>query len=332
MSKVVIYTPTYWRSPGTQYRIDMLLESLTANAFKTQLVVGRESALRALYRRLSSMLLDKRKVWDVVGKEISRSITRLKPDYAILIHDVTACASKYLEKENIKTVVSVEDLTTRYVPSIRKNAEKAKRINAILCECLQQAWKVITPSYTLTDHLSSMCGVEAVTVPVGLKPFVSYEEAINRPLPVKIAHTRWLKHPANYAELLSFIQARKDVTFLVHSIGSAKRIREPNVVKYRFDKPQEAIPYLSQAHYGLIVELSDHYTLSTFYYHMALLQPIIGKLNERLKTECSFLGVPIHNDIPGDYEKEVRILANHRVKHQIPLVHNELIKWLKAPV
>jgi len=328
MSKVVIYTPTYWKSPGTQYRIDMLMESLKLRGIDASLIVDREGVLRALYQRLSSILLDKKEVWDFIGKLIGLKVLRYKPDYVILVHDVTACATEYLDKVGVKAIVSVEDLTARYVSSIRKNPSKASAVNNILCQCLEQAWRIITPSYTLSSHINLMCGVKSFTVPVGLKPYIDFIDAVNRQPPIKIAHTRWLKHQANYAELLRFIRATRDALFLVHNIGLATHIKEPNVIKYRFDRPKEAASYLSQAHYGLVVELSDHYTLTAFYYHMALLQPIIGRLSNRLQREAQAMELPIYSTIPSDYERELKILTDIRERYKIPVVHGELLKWL----
>jgi len=326
--KVIIYTPTYWKSPGTQYRVDMLLSSLKAFGINAELIIDNESILRSLYRYLSNVLLDKKKIWHIIGKNITDKVMRQRPDYVILVHDVTACASQYLAKAGIRAIVSIEDLTTRYVASLRKNPEKSKRINDILCECLQETWKVITPAYTLTEHIKSLCNVDSTTVLPGLKPYVELETALQRQPPIKIAHVRWLKHPINYIELNNYINYKKDVIFLLHNIGSAQNIKAPNVIKYRFNTPDEATTFLSQAHYGLIIELSDHFTLSTFYYHMALLQPIIGKLSATLQRETTYLEIPIYSDVVDHYENEIRALANLRKRYEIPQVHQILLKWL----
>lgn len=326
--KVLIYTPTYWKSPGTQYRIDMLKESLSQAGIDVFVKISRENILRNLYKIFSHYLLLNKKTWIIIGKKISTEIAKYRPTYAILVHDVTACASKYLEAMGIRTIISVEDLSARYNSKIYYNFKRRYYIINILCECLKNAWKIITPAYTLSSEISALCGVDVITVPIGLKPYVDFEMAVRRSFPIKIAHVRWLKNHYNFDELIKYIHSNKNVIFFIHNIGLVKNINAPNIIKYRFKRPEEALDFLSRAHYGLIIEYGDFYTLSTFYYHLSLLQPMITKLSHKLQDEARLLGLPINSHIRNEYEKEVKYLLHLRDRFRIPIVHNQLLKWL----
>jgi len=327
---IVVYTPTHYESPGTQYRVDRLVESLKLFEKKCLLVIDeRSKALRLAYRFVSPYLFMKEQTWIKVGERIANKVIKYKPDAAILIHDITAAASKFLESKGIKTIVSIENLTTVYHPKIKKDKHKVEIFNKLLHKYLCFATKVVTPSFTLTQEIKDTFGIDAETVPVGLKPIVTYMQALERQPPIKVAHTRWLKTEQDLDILIKYIRNNPDKLFLIHNVGISRRINEPNVVKYRFPDADSAASYVAQAHYSLIIESGDHYTLTAFYYHMALLQPMVMVISLRLEKEAKLLGLKITKDFPLDYISEVKSLKNIREKFVIPNVHRPIIKILE---
>ena len=326
---IVIYTPTYYESPGTQYRVDKLVESLKLFGKKCHLVVDeRSNTLRLTYRFLSPYLFMKERTWIKVGEYIANRIIKYKPDAAILIHDITAAASKFLESKGIKTIVSIENLTTLYHPKIKNDKYKVEIFNKLLYKYLCFATKVITPSFTLTQYIKDMFDIDVETIPIGLKPYVTYKQALERKPPVKIAHTRWLKTKQDLGILINYIRSNPNKLFLIHDIGVSRRINEPNAIKYRFSEPDSAANYVAQAHYGLIIESGDHFTLTAFYFHMALLQPMVMVISPRLEKEAKLLGLKIQNDFSLDYISEVKSLEIVREKFVIPNVHQRIEKIL----
>jgi hypothetical protein len=93
---IILYTPTYHASPGTQARIELVRKSLEIAGHKTILIIGRETRLQNMYHALGERLLTRETMWKVMGRLIFRQIYKQRPEVVILFIDVSASAIPYL--------------------------------------------------------------------------------------------------------------------------------------------------------------------------------------------------------------------------------------------
>jgi len=323
----ILYTPTYYTSPGTQARVNLIRKSLEITGRKTTLITGRETQLQKIYHTIGDKLLTKETTWKIIGRLISKPIIKQKPKNAILFIDVSASAIPHLKKHNINTILSIEDLTPEYKNYNRKTSEKFYQI---LTKHAEQANTIITPSHTLTQRLKHL-GLKAITIPIGLEPHISPQEALARPHPLTILHTGQLNTQKQIKTLLNLADKYK---LLVHNFGKLKdKLNHPNIEKYRKPTPEEAIDITKQAHLGLILEHRKAYTLSRLYFHTSLLQPIIAEGEGPWIKEAHHLEIRLHplgaiEKIAENYEQHVKECAQAQKKLAIPHIHKPLLNLL----
>jgi hypothetical protein len=326
----VIYTPIYQKSPGTRYRLDLLLESFRRSNLHFRLVVDeRESILKPLYEHFSANLLSKRLVWDSIGREIARRIAVYNPRVAIMLLDVTAGSAKYLQKLGVRTVVCVEDLTASYHDGIRANQERAKQVMEILCEELAYSDRIITPSHVLSGLLRERYGVQTLTVPIGVKAYVSEETAQSRERNYAL-HACQI-HDNRQAEALTRISqelACHDITVLAHNAGKYAHFTK-GVEWYRYSSPEEAVPHVLKAFAGIVTRFRPAFTLSSLYYHIGLLQPIVPVGEGSWIEEAKLLGASLVSDARETREEDVHTQAKAAARLSIPQVHRPLVDELK---
>ena len=277
--------------------------------------------------KIGDKLLTKETAWKIIGRLISKPIIKQKPKNAILFIDVSASAIPYLKKQNINTILSIEDLTPEYK---NYNSKTAEKFYQILTKHAEQANTIITPSHTLTQRLKQL-GLKAITVPIGLEPHISPQEALTRPHPPTILHTGQINTQKQIETLLNLAKKYK---LLVHNFGKLKdKLNHPNIEKYRKPTPEEAIDITKQAHLGLILEHRKAYTLSRLYYHTSLLQPIIAEGKGPWIKEAHHLGIKLHpleaiEKMTGNYEKYVIEYLQAQERLSIPYIHKSLLSQL----
>jgi len=324
----ILYTPTYYTSPGTQARVNLIRKSLEITGHKTTLITGRESQLQKIYHKIGERLLTKETTWKIIGRLISKPIIKQKPKNAILFIDVSASAIPYLKKHNINTILSIEDLTPEYK---NYDQEATQKFYQILTKHAEQANTIITPSYVLSERLKQL-SLKAITVPIGLEPHISPQEALARPHPPTILHTGQINTQKQIKTLLNLAKKYK---LLVHNFGKLKdKLNHPNIEKYRKPTPEEAIDIVKQAHLGLILEHRKAYTLSRLYYHTSLLQPIIAEGEGLWIREAYRLGIKLRpleaiEKMAENYEQHVKECAQAQKKLTIPHIHEPLLNLLQ---
>ncbi len=329
-SSCVVYTPAYARSPGTQYRVDLLLESLHHFNFNPTLIVDeKETILKQLYERFPASLLSKKFTWDTIGRQIARKISIHKPRTAIVMLDVTAGSTKYLHRQGIRTVVFVEDLTASYHDGIRVNKERANRVMRVLCEELAYADLIATPSYMLSRMLAEEYGIETLTVPIGVKAYISPDVACKRGTNFAL-HAGQIHDIRQTIALMRMSQelAKHKIMILAHKAG--KYARSVNgVTWYNYASPEEAVPYVGKAFLGIIAKFKPAFTLSSLYYHMGLLQPILAVGKGLWMEEAKLLGVSLVNDVGGICFADVQKQTSAAERLAIPDVHRPFVDALR---
>jgi len=330
MTRIIMFTPTYVRSPGTQARINLIMKSLKISGFKTELVVSRESTLQRIYHKFGEELLVRKSVWNIMGYLISRDILKYGPDAAILFLDVSASAIPYLKREGIKTILSIEDLTPEYKNYREGTSEKFYQLLKKACE---EVDAIICSGYTLAKRLKEI-DLDAIPVPVGLEIYTRIEEAICRSSPPTIVHSGQLTLQRQI-DIIS--ELANKYTVMVHDFGilSGKLRNGRNIIKYRAKSPEEGARIVQPAHIGLIIEYKKTYSLNRLYFHTSLLQPIVAEGNGPWVEEARQLGVPLYRiesieELFHNYEKYVKELSVIQRKLAIPFVHKPLLKLLES--
>jgi len=325
---IVLYTPVYYTSPGTQSRVNLIRESLEMTGYKTTIVTGRESQLQNVYHTLGKKLLTKEITWKIIGKMIFKSIYRQKPKNVILFLDVSASAIPYLKKHDINTILSIEDLTPEYKNYDQKASEKFYQI---LAKYAEQADAIISSGYTLSEQLKRI-GLRTIPVPVGLKPYVSLKEALARSPPPIILHAGQLNIQRQLDVILSLARRYK---LMVHNFGKlASNLNHPNIIKYRELTPEKAMRIIKHAHIGLVIEYKKTYSLNRLYFHTSMLQPIIAEGEGPWIKEAHHLEIRLHpleaiEKIAENYEQHVKECAQTQKKLSIPHIHKPLLNLLQ---
>ena len=323
---IVLFTPIYYSSPGTQMRVDLVKKSLELSGFKVRLVIYGDHIIKRFYNFLGDKLLTKDAFWKLIGKRLADRIAYYNPDAVIMFTDICASAIPLLSKRKIKVILSIEDLTPEY----RKYPQiKALKFYELLRNYSYEADLIITPSFILEQRLKKL-GIVASTVPIGLENVLSLEEALKR--------DRLILHAGQLDDMrkIDFIHSiANNYKMMVHDIGRfSSKLDHPNIIKYRFNSLEKALEVCKKASVGLVVEYRGAYTLSRTYYHTALLQPIIGQGEGLWMNEASRLGINIYSidsleNIFNNYEKFVTALANVREFLQIPKIHEKLTDFLR---
>jgi hypothetical protein len=325
---IILYTPTYYESPGTQARVDLVRKSLEIAGYKTVLISSHESQLQRIYHAFGESLLTLETVWKVMGELTSRLICKQKPKTTILFLDVSASVVPYLKKRGIKTILSIEDLTPEYKKYSLKASEKFYQI---LVRYADQADSVISSGYTLSKRLEHI-GLKTIPVPVGLEPHVSIEEALVRPNPPIILHAGQLNMQRQMEVILDLADRYK---LMVHDFGIlADKLSHPNIEKYREPTPEKATLRGKRAHMGLIVEYKKTYSLNRLYFHSSLLQPMVTEGQGPWFEEASLLGINLYplnavEKIAKNYDRLVKECVEVQKRLAIPRIHKPLLRLLQ---
>jgi len=307
-------------------RVDLIRKSLELSSFKTRLVTYGDSIIKKVYNPLGDKLLTKDAVWRLIGKKLADKIVSYNPDAVIMFTDVCASAIPFLAKRKIRVILSIEDLTPEYkeYPLI-----KALKFYELLKSYSCEADLIITPSFALEERLKKL-GIVASTVPIGLENVLSPEMALKR--------DRLILHAGQLDDTrkIRIIQLiTNNYKVMVHDIGRfSGKLDHPNVIKYRFNLLEKALEFCKKASVGLVIEYRRAYTLSRIYYHVALLQPIVGQGEGLWINEANRLGISIYSIdsleyIFKNYERFMAPLVGIRECLKIPAVHEKLIYFLK---
>ena len=327
---MAIYTPVYYSSLGTRYRVDLLAESLAAHGLEVRLVIGqREGILRGLYQKLAAKLLTKPGTWSWLGRMIAREVEAQRPDIAITVSDVTAGAARFLTEAGIRTIVSVEDFTSSYHRRLREDPRSALRVEGILREELGHAAAVITPAYSLSDALESELGVSSVTVPIGLHQNTTEAEAEARPhrWAIHARPVRGEREAHVLTELAGRLSERGVGTIALRAGPRAGAVR--GVEWYRFESPGSAAAYGQKAFLGVIAEYRPAYTLSSLYFHASLLQPILALGDGPWTGEARRLQLPLVQSADQVTPGMIRGLSGSVAALRTPGVHDPLWELVK---
>ena len=326
----VVYTPVYAGSPGTRYRVDLLLESLNDFSFNPALIVDeKENVLKLLYERFSASLLSKKLIWDIIGRQIARNVSIHKPHVVIVMLDVTAGSAKYLHRQGIRTVVFVEDLTASYHDGIRANKDRAKQVMKILCDELAYSDLVATPSHVLSRLLAEEYGIETLTVPIGTKAYIPLDLARKRE-PNLALHAGQIHDSRQAMALMKTSQELAKHKIMTLAYRAGKYAHYVNGVRwYSYASPEEAVPYVQRAFLGIVARFRPAFTLSSLYYHMGLLQPILALGDGRWMEEAELLGVSMVKDVGKMNSADVQRQASAVSRLAIPEVHRPLVDALR---
>jgi len=325
-NKVLLFTPVYSSSPGTQARVNLIKKSLNMMGYSTRLIIGDEGILKRLYSTFGEILLTRKNVWDLIGKIITKKVLSNKPDSVILFTDICASAVPYISRKGVKVVLSIEDLTPEYKGY---SAEKSQVFLKLLKDYAMEADLIITPSFMLERRLKDL-DIKACTVPIGLEPVLNIQEALGRGL--LLLHAGQVNDKRKLAIITSLA---KKYRILLHDVGTfSKQIRHPNIRKYRAVSPEDAIKLCKRASIGLVIEYRRAYTLTRLYYHVAMLQPIVGRGAGPWLNEAKILGIGINSleyvqNIHENYDHFVAPLVKIVEKLTLPHVHRPLLDFLQ---
>jgi hypothetical protein len=274
LTRIIIYSPAYDRSPGTKYRIDMMKKALEKEHTVQIVIDEREEILSTLYRYLGKTLLNHNFFWDLIGKTISNKLVNLKPDVVVLIFDVSASAIPHLNQHGIKTILSVEDLTWEWLKI------KNDSIKRIFTEKSKDSDGIITTSDALYTKLHYL-GIESLIVPHGLDLINATPENRKEQLQKKLIllHSGKIQ---NYEESIAFEKMMKQLTnryeILSYQNGdmNSKLSRKyPEITWYNYEKQDELLDNLSKASIGIIIRYNAN-SPTRKYFHASLLQPVIA--------------------------------------------------------
>jgi len=291
-NRLVIYTPTYHKSTGLQYRLSMLIKTLKENGYEVYLHVDEhETLLRSLYARTAKHLLQYKYIWEVIGKHIANTVLKYNPDIAFLTIDTTAGAIPLLKSKGIKTVLLLEDLTTDWLQVTNKARE---RILKHLSEYASQADLVVVPGNYFKEKVRSELGIDPVVCPPGLELKITLEEALSRPLDkIFILHARRIEHPME-AQLLEVIAKQiPEDKYVIYALKAGKyhtKVKSRRIYWYYYPSLEEAVKQLKRSHIGLIVTPRAAPTFTSYWFHLSLLQPpviVSSKPIEEIESKAS---------------------------------------------
>ncbi|MEM2093854.1 MAG: hypothetical protein QXI32_00985 [Candidatus Bathyarchaeia archaeon] len=307
----------------------MLVESLNSFGFNPILVIDeKENVLSRFYEHFSTYLLSKRITWNTIGHHIASKVAVYRPTVAMVFLDVCAGAAMHLHRQGVRTVTFVEDLTVTYHNSLRTDRRTARQIMEILSNELKYSELVVTPSYLLSKLLREEYGLEASTVPIGTKPYVTIEEAYYRKHDLAL-HVGQI-HDRRQALILSRISqelSELKIDTLAHKAGKYMHLVK-GVKWYRYGSPEEAIPYVKNAFLGIVARYRPAFTLSSLYYHIGLLQPILVSGEGPWMQEAQMLGIDMIKDKNEIDSISLRKQADAAERLAIPKVHKPLAEAL----
>lgn len=273
--KVAIYTPTYNRSAGIRYRVDMMSKALSRRFIVKILADERESMLRRLYRSIGPSLLQKEWIWERMGRSIASKIMKLRPDAAILITDVSGSAIPFLKSSGVKAFLSIEDSTPEWL-----GMENSVHFNSIFYRYAEKADGIVSVSSGLREKLLPM-GIKSEVVPPGLERIlIDCDEAIERiKQPIPVLHSGQIYSRQEYEALKSaassIIRSHGLISYSGGTYGRQLRESLLGAEWYSYPTLDEAAAALKGLAIGLIVRFKAH-NPTRLYFHASMLQPILA--------------------------------------------------------
>ena len=315
-SRILIYTPTYDRSKGIQYRIAMLTKSLLENNHDVLLHKDKqESILRSFYAYTARFLLQVRSTWTYLGNKIANKILKSKPhpDVVFLTTDVCSGAVKTIKSYGIKVVLLLEDFSVDW---LNIYGSPRKKILDILTSFASEADLIITPSKSFSKRVSEEIGLNTLPVPPGLELQITENEAKTRVYAYRsgkpcILHARQLATKQE-AELLTIIARKLNNFAEIYALKAGKYYNKVkarnNIVWYHYQSVDEAMEYLKHCHIGLIVTPRNAPTFTSQWFYFSLLQPVVTITNNCVDDT---LWIPIKDFLedPQRLQKEVADLT-----------------------
>jgi hypothetical protein len=334
--KVAIYTPAYKKSPGTRYRVDMLLKALTRSHDAIVLFEEEEGILRQVYRHLGPSMLGWHSTWLRIGNRISKRVLKSDPDAVVLVTDVTAGAIPFLKEQGVKTILSVEDLT----PVWLQIANPDPFYNQ-LKSFLQEADGVITVSEPLKEKLQQM-GIISQVVPHGIeKLHINEKTASARKNDcITILNAGQVQfdkeREAFEISVKNLLRKYRVMSYSFGRYNSELRRKFPQVNWYNFNSPDEAVKHLVGATIGLVIRFNAERPTRMFF-HASMLQPIIaiggGWVNEVSRESIGVSPVPDEilnavNALISDYESHIKAVRAFAEKNLLPNAYAPLMRML----
>ena len=315
-----------------------MMKTALQKHFSVDLLIDeKETMLRTFYRSVGSHMLNYKWVHKYIGKRIAKKIINKKPDVAILLIDVTACAIPILKRKGINVVLSVEDLTTEWLSV--KNKEK---ILSFLRSYATLSDKVIVISDDLQVRMAKI-GIDADIVPPGLEQiYVGLDYALDRFNKSKcILHAGKLQHRE---EIESFCMITKQILekYEMKSYLADRNYYPFLKEKFRFiqwynyPSAKEAIGHIRDCFAGLVIRYKAH-SPTRLYYHASMLQPIIGIgdtwLNAITKNGIGVISAPgnvLQNieSILNNYKDYVANVYEFAKKNILESAYSPLIQFL----
>lgn len=334
--KVAIYTPTYGGSPGTRYKVDMLLKALSGHHEAILICDEDEGVLRQAYRLLGPSLLNWGSAWARIGRRIANRVMAVHPDAVVLVTDVTAGAIPILKALGVTTILSIEDLTPVWLrmgnpePFYRQLASFSKGADG-----------VITVSEPLRERLQQL-GIPSQVVPHGIERLqIDSDDACGRmrqgAVVLNAGQLVSEEERAAFRASMAGILPRYRV--MSYSFGRhSQRLRRdfPKVDWYNFDSPAEAARHLVSASVGLVIRYNTERPTRMFY-HASMLQPIVA-IGDRWVEEVTRESIGVVSspegavgaveDILENYERYVRSVRAYAEKNLLPAAYAPLMKML----
>jgi len=343
---LVIYTPTYYKSTGLQYRLSMLMKTLRENGYKVYLHVDEhETLIRGVYTVFAKHLLRYEYTWRFIGERVASKVLKYNPDVTFLTIDTTAGAIPLLKSRNVRTVLLLEDLTVDWLQISGKTREI---ILKHLSEYVSQADLVVVPGNSFKEKVRSELGVDPVVCPPGLELNVTLEEALSRPLDkIHVLHARQIVHPVE-AKLLELIaeQMPEDDRYVLHALKAGKyysKAKSKKIRWYHYPSLEDAIKRLRKYHVGLIATPRTAPTFTSYWFHLSLLQPLITitpkpievrgcihvPLGEFLENPSRWVMKSLIDDVASRYSDMIKSLYESAAMLERSNVHKELISALE---
>lgn len=337
-NKVVVFAPTYSRSLGIMYRVNMIVEALKQHFEVRLLTIGgsNEPLLRSLYGAVGSRLLEMRTVWEIIGEVISRRIIAERPDAAVLVTDVSAGAIPILKRSGIPAVLSIEDLSPEWLG--RKPTE---RYFEIMREFCHEADGVIAVSEQLKKRLLRE-GINSSVSPPGIRKILFHP---------KDASSRLSSRSILNAGHLRFKEELEALNKACESLGNSFRVwsyckgsppgplaRLPNIRWYCYPSLDDAIADFRRRPLGMIVRFRAHCPTRIFL-HAALLQPVLA-IGDRWVDDVEREGIGIATSpqeaktaverLAMDYDRYVSKLMGFAQRNLLENAYSPLIGMLEG--
>ena len=330
--KVAIYTPTYGKSPGTRYKVDMLSKALMKKHEAILICDEDEGILRYAYRHLGPSLLNWHSTWERIGKRIGSAVLSAEPDAAVLITDISASAIPFLKRNGVRTILSIEDLTPVWLKMANPNPfyEQLRSFS-------RDADGIITVSEALREKLQRI-GIPSEVVPHGIeKLYMDEEEACGRrEKGVTILNSGQVEfEEERKAFEISASKILQKYPITSYSFGKHNarlQAKFPQITWYNYSSPEEAIPHLKECSVGLVIRLNSERPTRLFY-HASMLQPLVA-IGDAWTGEVSDKKIGVVAAPEGALEAVDKILGDYQnyVRSMKAFAESNLLENAYAPL